>query len=58
MQKVVWYSKAEKMYMEISHDEHGQCTICGLTGSRPHAHPAYELSMWFPSLTPTVLATE
>lgn len=42
------FNKAAQMYMEVDCADDGKCNICHLAGSRPHAHPAYELSMWFP----------
>ena len=45
-------------YMVVDQDATGRCTLCGVHTARPHGHPQYEESCWFPPMSLTTSSKE
>jgi hypothetical protein len=45
-----YFDVEQHIYMVSENDDDGICTICNVKTSRPHSHPQYEMSCWFPPM--------
>ena len=45
---VIWVCDFRCFLRFLAKRRYSACNLCGVATTRPHSHPEYEMSVWFP----------